>query len=277
MVWRYGWSGVALSLALVGCSNFVEAETGPGDGDSSGTNGTTNATVTPSTSGQTDSATGGTDTTRPTSGSNTDPTLASNTNPSESDTTDPVTSSATDDTDQTTDPTGGATGDDTDTDTDTTGDETTGPGPCVQADMEANDMFEDIQDIGTQTCEASASSFTGTLLDANDLDRFTFNSAYSEESCGTGEPDHVYTSSGPVELCAQGFCTAGPTTAVYCDEGEISEVNGFEYCCSTETVRLDIECNTPTEATVAYIAVRANAEALECAEYSFTYAVQFDN
>lgn len=272
MVWRYGWSGVALSLALVGCSNFVEAETGAGAGDSSGTNGTTSATSTPSTSGQTDSASDGSETTRTTSASNTDPTVGSNTDPSESDTIDPVTSSTTGDTEGTTDPTEGTTGEGTGT----TGDETTGPGVCIEEDTEPNDLVGERQDLGAQPCEVQG-SFTGTLLDEEDVDQFEFSSPWVEETCGNGEPDQVYNPSGPIELCARPSCVAGSKANPLCETGTLRDVDGTNHCCSTGEVRLDLLCSTFDESSLGYIIILADPDALECAEYSFTYEVEYED
>lgn len=262
---------VVLAAGLVGCTDFVSVEgevAGDDGGSSSATEGGSNPTAGTDGSGTTASSDSNSNTTTPI-----DP-LPTDT----AETADPTTDSDSDaetTTDPTTDSTSGTSGEsDTDTGPSTTSDSdaesTTGPMECMQQDTEPNDTFDESQVIPQQPCDMPALTFTGTLEDDADIDRFAYDSPWD---CGQGEPDHVYTVDGPVELCVSASCNSGGGSA-FCQEGTVGDVSGFDYCCGTGTVRLDLDCDFGDESAVGYVVIRPDQAALECADYSFTYEVQ---
>jgi len=155
------------------------------------------------------------------------------------------------------------------------GDDGTVSDECVDDDTEPNDVYEDPQPLGTQACLAAASTTMGTLSDASDVDHFEFTSPWNANECGIGEPDHLYTVDGPVQLCANFECEFG-TGSFSCDVGDWDEFGGYNWCCGTTSVETGIFCPTTNEGTTGHVVVRPDAEAPVCADYSFTYQVLFD-
>lgn len=278
MAWLHGSGCVALALAVAGCGSFVQAETATdGDGGSSGTTGTTNATVGLPTSGGTGTGGAGPGTTPVTSNSDasgtdpTDPTDPSNTGPTESDSSDPTTSSTAGDSSGGTDPIESTSG--TGDGTEETGQETTGPQPCVQDDMEPNDVVGDANDMGTQTCDAAPNTFMGTFDDDGDVDLFFY---YGQWVCGNdNEPNHVLTVTGEAQVCWFPLCDFG-VEQVNCLSGtDVTSGDGFAGCCSTDEVVGDINClNTGDETATGVVIVSPVSKELVCVNYEIAFSVE---
>ncbi|MBV1860777.1 MAG: hypothetical protein KUG77_20345 [Nannocystaceae bacterium] len=269
MAWRLGSSGAVLALALLGCGTFVQAESATeGDDGSSGTGGTTNATVSPSTSGSTDSASGGPGSTPSTSNSDTsgtDPTGTSDTEPSKSDT----------DTSTGFEPSASGTST-TGSDTEETATQdvgSTGPLVCDEADIEPNgDPVNGVtQPLPNQFCGAPASTVSGTLLDGSDLDAFVYLGVWN---CGdSNNPNHRVEVEGPVTACIFPLCPNDITTETNCIAGTSTTVNGVQGCCSDDTAIADVNCVVfgGDESATGFILVESDAA--ECTDYTVTYAV----
>jgi len=269
MVWRNGSGSVAFALALAGCTSFVDAEGGT-DGDSTQTEGTatTNATVSLSTSGATDSASGGPGTAPVTSNSDTtdtNPTDASNTDPSESDT-DPSTGPDS--------PTTGLSTTGSDTGEGTTADaESTGSSVCDEADVEPNgDPGGGVsQDLDDQFCGTPASMVDGTLLDENDLDAFLY---FGPWNCGSdNNPNHRVEVQGPVTACIFPLCPGDISTETNCITGAAATFNGVSGCCSDDSAIADVNCVVPGGDESAFGFILVESDAAECTDYTVTYAV----
>lgn len=274
MVWRHGSGSVALALALAGCTSFVNAEGGTegSSDDSTGTGDaeTTNATVNLSTSGATDSASGGPGTAPVTSNSDTsdtNPTDASNTDPSESDSdTDPSTGSGPGSTGAST--TDGDTGEGT-----TEGGESTGPSVCEEADAEPNgDPINGVtQELPDQFCDTPDSTVAGTLLDEDDLDAFVFFGVWE---CGNdNNPNHRIEVDGAVTACVFPLCPNGIPTETNCIAGTPATANEVDGCCSNDTAIADVNCVVMGGDESAFSFILVESSEAECTDYTITYAV----
>ena len=247
---------------LVGCSDFQSAAVeGGSTGDASGSGA---ASTNPATTNDpaTSTATAGNSTT---SGDPTteDPSAASSNSEGET-TLDPMPISAGTSTD-----TGSSSG--SSSDAESGSDASTGPMVCDQLDTEPNDTYLESQELPDQPCAVAAATLEGTLEDETDVDRFRFDSPWTSLDCGNGDPDHIYTVQGPVELCASPGCPSAMGSFT-CEDGTVTNFSGFDYCCGTESVRIDVTC-TLSPSSAGFVIVRPDADTLECADYSVTYQV----
>jgi hypothetical protein len=254
---------VVLSVAVIGCTDFVGTEGGGDDGGSSsstsnsgGTTGTPVGTSVATQGGSGGTTTGpGTASTDPSAGTSDDSTTDATTN---------ADSGSTDDTQGlTTGPSGSSTtGDPTqggEDSTSTTSDE------CIELDQEPNDIFADSVVLDAQYCDDDPSTFQGTLLEPDDVDRYRFSSPWD---CGVGSPRHNYEVTGPVEICASASCN------FLCSPEDYVQINGYDYCCSTATLSVDLFCGQQIPDSTGFLVVRRTDETPECAEYSVDYAVE---
>jgi hypothetical protein len=279
-------SAAVVTLALVGCSDFAAAEqessedteadvstggTNPsGDSGNSGNSGTSAGTA--SASGTTGGSTDPTNAsnTDPTNASNTDPTNASNTDPS--DPTNPTTGPSTESESETRTSNGESS---TGGDDETTADPTTGVQTCEPLDEEPNDAGgkAETQYLGELACGPDSFDVDGTIQDGSDLDWFAF---FGNWICGAPNPRVVVdVADNNVEVCVTPLCFENVTAFYTCVEGDNWSEGGDLGCCSTDVVRMDVNCNgTGDESLFASFRVR-NSDAV-CEDYTLSYAFEVE-
>ena len=261
---RFRFATLMVSL-LFGCSQFTSAEETESAGAGSTSSEAETSTASPTTNGTTAATDGEGPSTavEPTTG---DPSETSSNSEGET-TSDPTPMSGTStDTSSSSGSTSSAEASDSDA--------STGPTVCDQLDTEPNDTYAESQELPDQLCEMAEATLEGTLEDETDVDRFRFNSPWNLLDCGSGDPDHIYTVEGPVEVCVSAGCPDA-LGSFSCEDGTLTNFNGFGYCCGTETVRTDIFC-TLNPSSTGFVIVRPVANMLECADYSVTYQVVFE-
>lgn len=274
MVWMRRVGVVVLSVAVIGCTDFVGTEGGGEDGGSSsstsnsgGTTGTPVGTSVATQGGSGDTTAGpGTASTNPSTG-----TSAGTTDDSTTDATTNADSGSTDDTQGlTTGPSGSSTtGDPTqggEDSTSTTSDE------CMQIDPEPNDVEnpDEFVNLGTFTCGESAVEFQGTIENEFDEDWLAFFGDWA--FCGQPNPAvDIDIEDDNVQVCVSPACQANVTAVYQCAAGTNWSAGGDDLgCCSTDRVRMLVNCDgSSNESLYANIRVRS-ADAV-CEDYTLTY------
>lgn len=282
MAYGHWVSTATVALALVGCTEFASAQTGSGGG-AEASDGSTNP---PGSSNETQTSAGTTSAGGSTSGaadptntSSTDPTNASQTATTNASNTETTNASNTETAASTAGAESGTGGDDegstTGGDDEATSDPTTGVKICNQQDEEPNDFDNEteIVDLGDVECGPDTYNFGGTIEDADDEDWLFY---FGDWICGSPNPRVVVdVADNNVEVCTIAICQQENITAFYnCVDGD----NWFEGgsnlgCCSSDVVRMDVNCSgTTDESLFASFRVRSNDAV--CEDYTLTYAFE---
>lgn len=111
-------------------------------------------------------------------------------------------------------------------------------------------------------------SFTGTLVDASDVDWFTYDGV---DVLGyTVDPSRSF-SAGLFRVCKFVECINGAQTDVTCEGGSTAQTSpeGRSGCCHTSAFSIDVDCVGEDDDTTVFI--RVDQPTAACASYTISY------